>query len=105
MGVVKALFKTGVLGAATSAAAFAFLTRKSEFPAVSPLAEELFKNDLYKRLNPERNEPMYDVCVRRVRLDKIRPELVADTDKLVTTFCAGIYGGNGLSLVCRAWFF
>lgn len=97
MGVFKALLKTGAYGAATSVAAFALLTRKSEFPPASPLAEELLKSDLYRRLNPHGNTPMYDVCVRRVRLDKIRPELRGDPEKLATAFCAGLYGGKGAS--------
>lgn len=95
MGVIKALFKTAVYGAATTVATFAVLTRKSEFPPVTAAAEELFKSELYKRLNPDGNTPLYDVCVRRVRLDKIRPELRNEPEALVTAFCAGIWSGNG----------
>lgn len=45
---------------------------------------------------------MRDVCVRRLPLYQIRPDLLEDDKKgggkLVEAFCSGIYGGRGESI-------
>ncbi|KAJ7619511.1 hypothetical protein FB45DRAFT_799963 [Roridomyces roridus] len=75
---------------------FLFLTRKSQFVPYDLDADPLFNSDLFKKFNPNANFPaLHDLCVRRVPLSKIRPELLKEEGKLVEAFCGGIYGGIG----------
>ncbi|KAA8894824.1 hypothetical protein FN846DRAFT_894714 [Sphaerosporella brunnea] len=95
MGLIKFLFNTSVFAAAGSATAFTLLTRKSVFAAVPPVSDDAFKAAHLDTFNPNRNPAVHDRCVRRVRLDKIRPDLLESEGGLVTQFCRGIWGGKG----------
>lgn len=64
----------------------------------------LFNHTLYARYNPENNPTTADVCVRRVPLDKIKPEYLEKEGKLAERFCAGVWSGFGTftRLSCHA---
>lgn len=49
------------------------------------------------RNNPNRNPATQDICVRKVPLGSIKPNLLekADEGKLVEAFCAGVWSGIG----------
>lgn len=48
------------------------------------------------------NEPMHDVCMRRIPIFKLKPELIQDAQdggtKLVEQYSAGVWGGFGMSI-------
>jgi len=68
----------------------------------NPSTDPLFRSEWYQRLNPRGHEATYDECVRRIGLQKIRPELVEDAraggSKLVEEFVRGVWGGPGYTI-------
>ncbi len=94
---VKVLGVSGI-GAVTSIAGFFVWTKHCDMQDL-PATDPLFSSAAYKHFNPRTNPSMSDVCVRRLPLHQIRPDLLDDDrrggGKLVETFCGGIYGGKG----------
>ncbi|KAF2172487.1 hypothetical protein M409DRAFT_50178 [Zasmidium cellare ATCC 36951] len=94
MGIFqKTIAATGwtTLGAAAGYVAW---TRKSKIVDVPP-TDYLFNHTLYARYNPNNAPVTQDLCVRKVPLDKIRPELLEHEGKLVEAFSAGLWSGLG----------
>ncbi|KAJ9617282.1 hypothetical protein H2200_001003 [Cladophialophora chaetospira] len=79
----KTLQAVGVTAFA-SVAGFTVWTKHSHFstPAqFNPSTDPLFQSEWVKKFNPRNHEPTYDECVRRIGLQKIRPEIVEDAKK------------------------
>lgn len=94
MGVLRSAFTfTAYTSLATAGTLFA-LTRKSKVGPVPP-SDYIFSNTLYARYNPNNAPVTHDICVRRVPLNKVKPELLENNGKLVESFCAGVWGGLG----------
>ncbi|KIH87974.1 hypothetical protein SPBR_05274 [Sporothrix brasiliensis 5110] len=95
MGLVRTTVLTGLLGTSTAAAYLA--TRN---PVISPLpaADPVWSSSVYKKQNPSRNPATQDICVKRVPLDKIRPELLKKDGDLALEFCRGVWGGWGFAI-------
>lgn len=87
----KTLAVTGwtSLGAAL---AFTISTRKSTIHPV-PETDYLLSTTLFARYNPNPNPSMRDICLRRVPLDRIKPELLAHEGRLVEAFCGAVWSG------------
>ncbi|KAJ7179586.1 hypothetical protein C8R46DRAFT_1212130 [Mycena filopes] len=97
----KFVLYTSVAGAA-GFGSFLFLTRKSRFIPFTFTADPIFSSTYFKRFNPNQNTPgLADLCVRRVPLSKIKPELLAEEGKLVEGFCAGVWSGIGYEIQRR----
>jgi hypothetical protein len=96
MGLIKFLFNTSVFAGAGTVTAYALLTRKSTFTVVPP--QDAFKASHLATYNPEANPALHDRCVRRVRIDKIRPDLLENEGELVRAFCAGVWSGKSMHL-------
>lgn len=93
MGILRTTLFTGLLG--TSGAA-AYLAARN--PVVSPLAasDPLWTSSLFQRHNPSANPSTQDVCIRRIPLSKIRPELLHKDGDLALEFCRGVWSGWGM---------
>ncbi len=96
MPILRTLLSTALWGSAGSAGAFAFWTRNSKFVPLSP-ADAIFSSPAYIRNNPNKNPATQDLCVRKVKLADLKPNLLekADEGRLVEAFCAGVWGGLG----------
>ncbi|KAG9234218.1 hypothetical protein BJ875DRAFT_376871 [Amylocarpus encephaloides] len=96
MGILARFLSTALLGGASGAAGFAFWTRNSKFAHVSS-SDPLFSSPAYLKNNPNKNPATHDICVRRVPLSDIKPQLLEKESegKLVEAFCAGVWGGLG----------
>jgi len=94
MGFIKRVLGATLLGASATTATFAVMTRNSYFVPLST-ADPIFGTTFYRQNNPHTNPAMQDLCVRRVPLTQIRPELLEKEGKLVEAFCAGIWSGKG----------
>ncbi|KAF8544267.1 hypothetical protein BDD12DRAFT_62282 [Trichophaea hybrida] len=70
MGIVKTLLKTSIVGVGAT-------------------------SKHYVKLNPNNNPITHDLCIRRVPLSKIKPQLCENPDALTRAFCAGVWSGNG----------
>lgn len=91
---VRRLATVGLVG--TSGAA-AYLAARN--PVISPLSpsDPVWTSSLYKKHNPSRNPATQDVCIKRIPLDKIRPELLQKDGDLALEFCRGVWSGWGSS--------
>ena len=94
MGIIRTFLNTAILGGAGAAGGFAFWTRNSKFVPISP-ADAIFSSPAYLRNNPNKNPATQDLCVRKVPLSKIKPQLLEKEGKLTEAFCAGVWGGLG----------
>ncbi|KAF2230648.1 hypothetical protein EV356DRAFT_453472 [Viridothelium virens] len=97
MGILRTT--TSIIGWSSLATVGTFVawTRNSKFVPMTT-TDEIFTNVIYNRLNPERNPTFHDLCIRRVPLSKIRPELLEKDGKLVEQFCAGVWSGFGYTI-------
>jgi hypothetical protein len=78
---------------------FLLLTRKSHFVPFTFTSDPIFTSSHFKKFNPNQNVPgLSDLCVRRVPLSQIKPELLNEEGKLVEGFCAGVWSGFGASV-------
>src|SRR4051812_15008525 len=82
------------IAALVAQTSFAIWTRNSPVHPLGP-EDPLLASAAYAHQNPNRNPQMKDVCVRRVPLDRIRPELLEREGGLVEAFCAGVWSGWG----------
>jgi len=111
MGFFRTLVNTAVVGGAGAAGSWAFLTRNSKFVPISS-SDAIFSSAAYIRNNPNRNPATQDLCIKKVPLKDIKPQLLEKDGKLVEAFCAGVWGGLGMlsptidllqTLNCVAW--
>lgn len=93
----KAIFYTG-WGALGGTLGYVLLTRKNKIQPVSP-SDYIYNTTLFARYNPNNTPATNDVCIRKVPLKKIKPELLEAAEKgettLVERFCAGVWSGWG----------
>jgi hypothetical protein len=94
MGVIRSLINVTALGGAGTLAGWTFWTRNSKFVPLSA-TDPIFSLPAYAKNNPNRNPATQDLCVRKVPLSKIKPQLLENDGKLVEAFCAGVWGGLG----------
>lgn len=100
MGLIRKTLNTVLLGTAGSLGGFAIWTRNSKFVPF-PADDAIFSSAAYIRNNPNKNPQTKDICVRKVPLSSIKPQLLEKEGKLVEAFCAGVWGGIGmLCFVC-----
>lgn len=94
MGIIsKAIGITGwsALGAAGT---FVALTRKNTILPV-PASDYIFNSSLFARYNPYNSPVTQDLCLRKVPLSQIQPELLEKEGVLTEKFCAGVWSGLG----------
>lgn len=94
MPFFRTLTNTLALGGATTLAGWTYWTRSSRFIPFPP-NDPIFQSAAYLRNNPLKNPATQDICVRKVPLAKIKPQLLEKEGKLVEAFCAGVWGGLG----------
>lgn len=101
MGLITKTIFTTLLGTSGTAA---YLAARN--PVISPLAvtDPIWTSSLYKRYNPSRNPATQDVCIKRIPLNKIRPELLQKEGDLALEFCRGVWSGWGKYQLLRKYF-
>ena len=95
MRIVRTIFNTAILGGAGTAGGWVFWTRNSKFVPLSS-SDPIFTSSYYSRDNPNHNPATQDLCVRKVPLRKIQPQLLEEEGRLTEAFCAGVWGGFGM---------
>ncbi|RSL55371.1 hypothetical protein CEP54_009434 [Fusarium duplospermum] len=95
MGIIRKAVFTSLLGTSTAAA---YLAAKN--PVISPLPpnDPIWSARIYKNHNPNRNPATQDVCIKRIPLSKIRPELLQKDGDLTLEFCRGLWSGWGYAV-------
>ncbi|KAI1880122.1 hypothetical protein JX265_001743 [Neoarthrinium moseri] len=94
MGLIRKTFTAGLVGVG---AGVGYLTTATTF--TSPLRKDdpLIQSSILRKLNKNQNPVLSDICVKRVPLSKIRPELRNDEAALSTEFCRAVWSGWALA--------
>ncbi|KAJ6017250.1 hypothetical protein N7451_000629 [Penicillium sp. IBT 35674x] len=101
MGLIKRALKISAAGTVATIGVFWGATRNDVFEPMQT-SDPIFQSPFFKKFNPEQNPTLHDLCVRRIPLEKIKPELLENKAKLTEAFCAGVWGGMGY-IVQRAY--
>ncbi|KAI9744083.1 MAG: hypothetical protein M1818_002235 [Claussenomyces sp. TS43310] len=94
MGIISKAFQATIGGAAATVGTFAFYTRNAKFVPLSP-SDPIFSSKDFIRQNPNLNPCTQDLCIKRVPLSKIKPQLLEKDGKLIEKFVAGVFSGPG----------
>lgn len=92
MGLIAKAAFSSLIGTTGLAA---YLAAKN--PVISPIAasDAIWSSKLFKRYNPSANPATQDVCIKRIPLEKIRPELLKNPGDLALEYCRGVWAGHG----------
>lgn len=86
----------------TATTGFFVYTKHCHFEPMDPSKDATFNSRSYRQLNPSGNPTFHDVCVRRIPITKLDPDLAKDVErggsKLVERFAQGVWGGFGTCL-------
>ncbi|KAJ6155205.1 hypothetical protein N7470_005771 [Penicillium chermesinum] len=82
MGLISRTLKVTAFGSVATIGLFFGSTRNDEFVPMAA-TDPIFQSPFYKKFNPNNNPTTHDLCVRRIPLDKIRPELLEKKGKLL----------------------
>ena len=94
MGIFKTLIQTTLVGGAATTGAFFVGVRNSKFVPLSA-SDPIWSSAAFNKFNPEKNPTTNDLCVRKVPLNQLKPQLLEKEGRLVEGFCAGVWGGLG----------
>ena len=88
------------MSASATVAGFFVWTKHCKFEDLDIASDPTFQSTFFKKYNPSSNPVTHDLCVRRIPIFKLKPQLVEDAaqggTKLVEAFCAGVWGGFGM---------
>ena len=80
---------------------FTVYTKHVHWEDLQPSQDQLARTSYYRQFNPSLNPVLRDVAVRQLPIHKVDPELIQDAKaggtRLVERYCAGVYGGVGMS--------
>ncbi|KAL6787345.1 hypothetical protein J3E68DRAFT_153111 [Trichoderma sp. SZMC 28012] len=95
------LFKAAVSSFVGTTGLAAYLAAKNRI--ISPLAasDPIWTSVLFKRYNPSANPATQDICIKRLPLHKIRPELLRNPGDLALEYCRGVWSGSGFEVQRR----
>jgi hypothetical protein len=96
MGIIKKTFYTTVL---TGTALVGYVAGSTSIICPLPRDDPIWHSSPYRRYNAQNNPSTQDVCIKRIPLSKIRPELLEQDGALALEFCRGVWGGLGELLV------
>ncbi|KAK7984720.1 hypothetical protein PG988_002342 [Apiospora saccharicola] len=85
---------TGIAGTVAGASLGAgYLVASTTLVTPIPRDDALWKSKTLKKLNHLENPVLADICIKRIPLSKIRPELLEDEAKLAAQFARGVWTG------------
>src|SRR4051794_30865213 len=92
MGVMRKIFYPTLLG---TSRAIAYLVAGNTLISPLPKSDAIWTSRPYKRYNPNGNPETQDVCIKRIPLSKIRPDLLQKDGALTLEFCRGVWSSWG----------
>ncbi|KIW63000.1 hypothetical protein PV04_09883 [Phialophora macrospora] len=99
------LFYVLTLGGAGTVGAFQWWTHDCRFVPYDPSNDALSGSTFYHRFNPNQNPTFHDLCVRKIPLNKLDPNLLRDYEeggtKLIEAFCAAIWASHAYTIQRR----
>lgn len=94
MGIIKKTFYTTVL---TGTAFVGYVAGTTSIICPLPREDPIFSSKTFRRYNIHNNPVTQDVCIKRIPLNKVRPELLQKEGDLAVEFCRGVWAGWGES--------
>lgn len=94
MGVIRKSLSLAGWGSLAGALTLVGFTYKCKILPVDK-NDYIFNHTQYARLNPNNSPYTHDICLRKVPLGSIKPELLEKEGKLTEAFCAGVWSGLG----------
>lgn len=91
----KFLKRTIYTGLATGTAFAGYVAGTTSIICPLPIDDPLWGSSVYARHNVHNNPTTQDVCIKRIPLGKVRPELLQKDGDLSLEFCRGVWGGWG----------
>lgn len=98
MSVSRIIKRTVYTGIATGTAFAGYIAGTTSVICPLPLDDPLWSSSVYSRFNVHNNPSAQDVCIKRIPLSKIRPELLENEGDLALEFCRGVWSGWGESM-------
>ncbi|KAK4140452.1 uncharacterized protein C8A04DRAFT_14931 [Dichotomopilus funicola] len=92
MGLIK---KVTLSTVGLGSAALGYLGLATTIVSPLPADDPLWQSKSFAKYNRHRNPSTQDICVKRIPLAKIRPELLEKEGDLALEFCRGVWGGWG----------
>ncbi|XXH05159.1 hypothetical protein Hte_011584 [Hypoxylon texense] len=98
MGIIRTALLTGVYGVTGSVASvgagMAYLAATTSLVDLTK-NDPMFKSKTYAKYNPKGNPAHQDVVIKRIPLQKLRPELRDNEEALTLEFCRGVWSRWG----------
>ncbi|KAL2019919.1 hypothetical protein VTK56DRAFT_9011 [Thermocarpiscus australiensis] len=95
MGLIGKLKICAGVATGLGAGALGYLGATTTIISPLPHDDPLWRSQSYAKFNLHKNASTQDVCLKRIPLGKIKPELLQHEGDLVLEFCRGVWGGLG----------
>lgn len=92
MGIIKRTLYTTAL---TGTALVGYIAGTTSVICPIPRDDPIWSSKVFSKYNIHKNPTTQDVVIKRIPLDKIRPELLQKDGDLALEFCRGIWAGWG----------
>lgn len=92
MGIIKRTIYTTAL---TGTALIGYVAGTTSVICPLPRDDPIWSSKTFSRYNIHKNPTTQDVVIKRIPLDKIRPELLQKEGDLAVEFCRGVWAGWG----------
>lgn len=92
MGIIKRTIYTAAL---TGTALGGYMAGTTSLISPIPHGDPVFDSKAFRKYNIHRNPSTQDVVIKRIPLDKVRPELLQKDGDLAVEFCRGVWAGWG----------
>ncbi|KAJ4387521.1 hypothetical protein N0V93_008115 [Gnomoniopsis smithogilvyi] len=90
MGIIKRTIYTTAL---TGTALVGYIAGTTSVICPLPRDDPIWSSKIFSRYNIHKNPTTQDVVIKRIPLDKIRPELLQKEGDLALEFCRGVWAG------------
>ncbi|KAL2163539.1 hypothetical protein VTH06DRAFT_5597 [Thermothelomyces fergusii] len=95
MGRARIIKRIALGTVGLGAGALGYLGLSTAIVSPLPADDPIWRSQSYARFNVHGNAPVQDVCLKRIPLGKIKPELLQREGDLALEFCRGIWSGIG----------
>lgn len=92
MGVFAKTFYTGVWA---SVGVMGYLATSTKLTVPLPQDDKLWASAVFQKYNPHQNPSTQDIVTKRIKLDKIKPELLQKEGDLTLALCRNVWSGLG----------
>ena len=95
MGFLRKLKVFTGIATGVGAGALGYLGASTTVISPLPHDDPLWRSSSHAKYNLHQNPSTQDICIKRIPLSKIKPELLQNEGDLALEFCRGVWGGLG----------